>query len=1011
MRYGVARLSLALAQFAIAGLGQTQAPPLPDTGLKIVATTEEVSLDLVVRDKKGRPVTDLKPEDIEIRDDGQLAKLSTLRMVSGPAATEADAAAAKLDPLRSIRLVTFVFERVGADSARLAREAAAEMIKTRVGEKVYFAVLSIDHRLRLVQGFTTDTELLNKAIGLVTGSAKPNRAVTTAAAQNVMQGIVGDPVAYDRALQGDLTAVTGTASSMAQMLRDTIQMSEQMEREEQARPTLDALLALARQEARMPGRKTVVYFCEGMRVTMATKPMLRTIIGTANRANISFYAVDASGISITARNDAARTMLGAAAQSSFNAMTQTGPAAVQSGGPPSVVGGPNPRAVTRDQVTALDRAEQAVNDSSQAPLMELAESTGGFYMGDSNDLRKPARQLMQDLANYYEANYQPAIQQYDGRYRTISVKAKRSGLRIQARAGYFALPPVAGLGIQPFEPPMLKALSAPQLPNDFEFRTQVLHFGRVQNAVNNALVLEVPLQELEFNEDATSKLFSIHFSVLALIKNQSGEVVQKFSQDIPYQAALEVAPQARKGTFTFERHFVSEPGQYSLEAVLEDRNSGKFSARRFACAIPEAPAKVSLSDISLVRRLDASAVEADANEPFQYQNRKIVPNLTGTASRDTGDPVSTFFIVYPNAGNNEKPRLELEVLREGEPLGRVPMELPKSGAGAPVPYFASIPTDTLRPGKYELHATVTQGQEIAEQVLSFVLEGKDLPGMETATSKSPGDAAPEEKGPDVPASQTEAPHRAAVLITSLKDPDLRPDGAAQGNIIGIVRQHALDYMGALPNFTCIEITRRSVDPTGKEHWRPKDTITELLRYQDKSEWRVTLELNGQRSHIARTNFKGTLSSGEFGVLLAAVFDPAVKADFEWKEWAAIDNQAVHVFTFRVAAANSKYLLSAPNTGEQTVVGFHGLVYVDRATLGVRRIEVIADSIPARFPLRDSSLAVDYDYVGIGEHDHMMPIAAELKVRQGKRYWVRNQVEFREYKRYHAESSIKFMDPK
>ena len=73
--------------------------------------------------------------------------------------------------------------------------------------------------------------------------------------------------------------------------------------------------------------------------------------------------------------------------------------------------------------------------------------------------------------------------------------------------------------------------------------------GASPPALNNSVVLEVPLQELEFHEDGTSKLFNLHFSVLALIKNQAGEVIQKFSQDIPYQAALEVAPQARKGTF------------------------------------------------------------------------------------------------------------------------------------------------------------------------------------------------------------------------------------------------------------------------------------------------------------------------------------------------------------------------------------------------------------------------------------------------------------------------------
>ena len=142
-------------------------------------------------------------------------------------------------------------------------------------------------------------------------------------------------------------------------------------------------------------------------------------------------------------------------------------------------------------------------------------------------------------------------------------------------------------------------------------------------------------------------------------------------------------------------------------------------------------------------------------------------------------------------------------------------------------------------------------------------------------------------------------------------------------------------------------------------------------------------------------------------MLKAVFDPQVKAEFDWKEWAAVNNQAVHVFAYRVAAANSKYMLNAPNTGEQAVVGFHGLVYVDRATLAVRRITVNADDIPVKFPLRESSIVVDYDYVAIGDHDHMMPVTAELQVRQGKRYLVRNDVEFREYRRYAAESSIRF----
>lgn len=992
----------------VPGACQSPGPAPPETGLKIVANTEEVALDLVVRDRKGRPVAGLKPEDLEIRDDGQAVKLSGLRPVSGAEQSGAEAGGTPSDPFRSIRLVTFVFERIGPDSGRLAREAAQEMLKSGNGEKVYFAVLQIDRSLRLVQGFTADQELLRKAVNTVTGMAKANKTTAAAAADSALRSMATSPTDYERISQGDLTAVQGPPGTqqMAQMLRNTIRMSEQMEREEQVRPTLDALLAIARQEASMPGRKTVVYFCEGMRLTMATRQMMRTIVGTANRGNISFYTVDASGLGTTLRNEAARTMLASAAQASYNAMTQNGPQLVASGGPPPVVGGPNPRAVTRDAIIAFDRAEQAMNDSSQAPLMELAESTGGFYIGDSNDLRKPARRLMQDLADYYEAYYTPAIEQYDGRYRTISVKARRSGLRIQARAGYFALPPAAGLHVQPFEPPMLKALGAPRLPNDFEFRTRVMHFGPAGSGANNALVLEVPLQELEFREDGTSKLFGVHFSVLALIKSQSGEVLQKFSQDIPYQAALEAEKQARAGMFTFARHFVLEPGDYTLEAVLEDRNAGKMSARRFDCRIPKLAAQPAVSDMALVRRLDVFAAGADPEEPLAYQNRRVIPSLMDSASPDRDKSVSAFFVIYPDRASPEKPKLELEVLRNGEPAGQAPMDLPQAPPGTPIPYIASIPTGGLRPGRYELHATITQGAARAEQALGFLIEGHDIAPEAAAGASGTEPAASEPE--DLPAA---APDRRTVVIAALNQPEVRPDAAEQRRIIDVVSQHALDYMDALPNFTCIEITRRSVDPAGKGRWRAKDSITEVLRYQERHEWRATLQVNGRRSHVSRADFKGTLSSGEFGVLLKAVFDPAANAAFEWKDWATLDGRPAHLFAYRVSAHTSKYVLDAPTTGGgQAVVGFHGLFYVDRETLAVRRITVEADAIPARFPIRESSLTVDYDYVAIGDHDHMMPVAAQLLVRRGKRYMVRNDVEFREYKRYAAASTVRFTAP-
>jgi len=302
--------------------------------------------------------------------------------------------------------------------------------------------------------------------------------------------------------------------------------------------------------------------------------------------------------------------------------------------------------------------------------------------------------------------------------------------------------------------------------------------------------------------------------------------------------------------------------------------------------------------------------------------------------------------------------------------------------------------------------------------MSFVVEGTDVaPASQTVAAgassenSEPAESVSQSKNAeDSPQPQPAEPRRARFSVTSLKDAAVSPEPAELKRILDFTRQRAVDYTESLPNFTCIQVTRRSSDATGQEHWRPKDSFTELLRYQEKTELRTTLAMNGQRSQISRLKMQGTLSSGEFGVLLKAVFHPSAKAEFKWKEKVAIDNPPVHVFSYRVDVHNSKYLLIATGSSQQLITGFHGLVYIDAATFGVRRISLIADGIPVKFPLRESEIMVDYDYVAIGDHDYLVPVQADVRTRQGKRYLIKNELEFRDYKKYGAASSIKFGEP-
>src|SRR5215831_13068758 len=150
---GVGVIFAANAQEPAKPSGQAQKPRTSDQGATVRIGSEEVLLDVVVRDKKGRPITDLKADEIEVYEDGVKQQINSFRKVektdltegagasnlSGPSgAPPNNAAGARpgnapgntVDPLRQINLVTMVFERLNNESRLLARDAAREFLKS-----------------------------------------------------------------------------------------------------------------------------------------------------------------------------------------------------------------------------------------------------------------------------------------------------------------------------------------------------------------------------------------------------------------------------------------------------------------------------------------------------------------------------------------------------------------------------------------------------------------------------------------------------------------------------------------------------------------------------------------------------------------------------------------------------------------------------------------------------------------------------------------------------------------
>jgi hypothetical protein len=74
-----------------------------------------------------------------------------------------------------------------------------------------------------------------------------------------------------------------------------------------------------------------------------------------------------------------------------------------------------------------------------------------------------------------------------------------------------------------------------------------------------------------------------------------------------------------------------------------------------------------------------------------------------------------------------------------------------------------------------------------------------------------------------------------------------------------------------------------------------------------------------------------------------------------------------------------------------------------------RITMECDDIPKDFPIQPVSEILEYDFQKIGTREFVLPLKAEMHSRNG-RMSAFNQIEFRLYRKYSADSSITFDPP-
>ena len=434
-------------------IGQSASTPAQQP-LKTAATG--VVIDVSVLDQKGQHVLDLRPDDFELTDDGarqQIASVTlvhggVLRAVSGtapavrpatttaPPVAEAPVAGAGSTPTESDRALTvtaLLFDRLSPEVRPLARRAAVTYAGTLAPPHDYAGVFLADLKLTTFAAFTADQERVRQGVERWAATAPSNlspaadRSGASARTQTLPVDPSQAPTAGAESGSGWVNVLErekylAGSDPEAIMRRLEVRMAEGYQyflNEHAGQASLAGLRATVSALAALPGRKSILYFAESLTITDRLKPKFEALIGEANRANITFYAVDSAGLRIHSQEaELGRNVAVAAAPGVDGAKREDGP-------------------WTRE----LERQDQLLSSGPRAALSRLTKETGGFLLENTNDLAAGVARMQQERTTYYLLAYQPSKAVPDGKFHRVQIKVKRSRVTVRARPGYLALSP------------------------------------------------------------------------------------------------------------------------------------------------------------------------------------------------------------------------------------------------------------------------------------------------------------------------------------------------------------------------------------------------------------------------------------------------------------------------------------------------------------------------------------------------------------------------------------------
>lgn len=544
------------------------APPAPKATIRVTTTLVEVSV--TAKDKLGQPVTDLKQNNFELYDEGKRQKIQffTVQRVSSIPAARAPTTTRPSVP-------------AGATSPLATQVFANRSSKGPTPNAV--TVILIDEINMMCEQWPWVRSQLVKFLRQVEPGDRIGIYVMTPSGMNILHEITQDcsalverlaswkgESAQTRCMAGDRLYVSNAGSDLGFVLYGSgpapgvmgvpsrgnlIYFGAGNPNWDYAILSLEALGAIAKHLAGIPGRKNIIWLSNGVPVSDIYYPYEQDALRAANQANVAIYSVEAQGLK--------------ALMPSYPGATA--PSTARLASPSAPVGAD---VANMDMRHPLGQQWQvAVQDmhnallTRQEALMEVSERTGGRAFVNTNDIAGAICTAFDDSRTTYTLGFYPDTPQLEGQFHRLQIKVVgRSDVSLNYRRGYMNAQ-VAG----DFGNLLRDAVWSPLDANGIALTAEM-----TPNATGYDLSVTVGLDGLNLHMDGKRWKGALH---MVLVQNDDqGGRYDYLDQTLDVALKQGTYKKALQSGLPFHQAVAINPQATSLRVIVLDEGSGNLGS-------------------------------------------------------------------------------------------------------------------------------------------------------------------------------------------------------------------------------------------------------------------------------------------------------------------------------------------------------------------------------------------------------------------------------------------------